>query len=44
MDYEEMILVRQEAMDWGDYYEEDEEVREVYNPILLRMIAESKRG
>ena len=48
MDYEEMILARAEAADWGDdYVDDDAEVEGHFNPIIVRMLAEyeaRKRG
>ena len=39
MDYEEMILAAQEERD--EWYDENEDVHEVYNPIIRQMIIEA---
>ena len=39
MDYEEMILAAQEERD--EWYDENEEVHEVYNPIIRQMMIEA---
>lgn len=39
LDYEEMILAAQEERD--EYYDENEEIHEVYNPIIRQMMIEA---
>ena len=48
IDYEDLILARQERNeileDNGYDFDDNEEVVEIYNPIILKMLKESKKG
>ena len=46
IDYEDLILARQEQneiMEDNGYIPDDEEVTEIYNPIIQRMLEESRQ-
>jgi hypothetical protein len=48
IDYEDLILARQERneiLEDNRYdFDDNEEVIEIYNPIILKMLKESKKG
>lgn len=47
IDYEDLILARQERneiLEDNGYSFEDEEIQEIYNPIILKMLEESSES
>lgn len=46
IDYEALILARQEQieiMEDNGIFPDDEEITEIYNPIIMRVLAEERR-